>query len=116
MDETEERSRQIDIPLPMDEEEIIEDAAKKAIEEEADGLQNLAEEAKRVKLPIDMLLGNPALAGKDVQCKVEKKIQNLGGGILSKTIMVICDDNEDQPEETKSEIEVRPLGPVGGSS
>jgi len=115
------RSRQMDIDIPL-EEEVMEDlvAAEKTIEEEVNELQNLTEDQenqeeppKDVKLPIDMLLGNPALAGKDVKCKVEKKIQNLGGGILSKTIMVICDDNEDQPEETKSEIEVRPLGPVG---
>jgi len=122
------RSRQMDIDIPL-EEEVMEDlaAAERTIEEEVNDLQSLTEDQsedqrdqeeppKDVKLPIDMLLGNPALAGKDVQCKVEKKIQNLGGGILSKTIMVICDDNEDQPEETKSEIEVRPLGPVGGSS
>lgn len=43
-------------------------------------------------------------AGKDVQCKVEKKVQNLGGGILSKTIMVTCDDDNDDDDSDNTVV------------
>merc|ERR1712121_171202 len=77
------KSRQIDIDIPLNEEEIQADVeiAGRALEEEAEELQRLDEEEimdKKVKLPMDLLLGNPALTGKNVQCKVEKKVKNLG--------------------------------------
>jgi len=113
-EEEEPMSRQLDIPLPIEQGEV-EEAMEKAIEEEVEELQNIVEEEEKkdIKLPMDMLLGNPALAGKDVECKVEKKIQNLGGGVLSKTIMVTCDDKDEEPTDLK--VEVRPIGPIGGS-
>jgi len=115
-------SRQVDIPLPLDKEEVEEDLeiAEKIMEEEVKELQDVAEEGKRVKLPIDMLLGNPALAGKDVQCKVEKKIHNLGNGILSKTIMVTCDDENNDSDESKpqltSQVKLSPLNEAFNSA
>jgi len=116
----EKKSRQMDIDIPLNEEEINEDIeiAGRALEEEVEELQSLQEEnsqeePKNVKLPIDMLLGNPALAGKDVQCKVEKKIQNLGNGIFSKTIMVTCDD-EDESSEPQKNKPINPFVSMGG--
>ncbi|KAF2364521.1 hypothetical protein FHG87_004719 [Trinorchestia longiramus] len=109
-------SRQMDIPLPDEDEssEITEDSIDDITVEEDDGLQNLITDSEnRVKLPVDLLLGNPALAGKDVQCKVEKKIQNLGGGILSKTIMVTCDDDGDDDDEVTPVM--NPFGALMGS-
>jgi len=103
-----------DVEVPLDQEEIEEDImlAEEAAEEESDGLQDLGNPPKNVKLPVNMLLGNPALAGKDVQCKVEKKIQNLGNGVFSKTIMVTCeDDGED--ETTEKDAPISPLESMG---
>jgi len=106
-------SRQVDIPLPFEEEEVKEDLAiaEKVLEEEANELQDIEEEkeGKKVRLPVGMLLGNPALAGKDVQCKVQQKVTNLGGGLLSKTIMVTCDD--DSAEEPALLPSSRPTPP-----
>jgi len=115
------QSRQMDIEIPLDEEELKEDLeiAGRVIEEEAEELQHLdaeevLEEPKKVKLPIDMLLGNPALTGKDVQCKVEKKMQNLGNGVFSRTIMVTCDDDNEEPKGVMKQKSpfgmIRPLG------
>jgi len=109
------KSRQIDIDIPLNEEEIQADVemAGRALEEEVEELQRLDEEEKevvdkKVKLPMDLLLGNPALTGKDVQCKVEKKIKNLGNGVFSRTIMVKCDDDDDN--KTPQLIRGGPMG------
>ncbi|XP_018021495.1 uncharacterized protein LOC108677733 [Hyalella azteca] len=110
-------SRQMDIPLPDDDvsTEQTESSNDDISEVEENGIQTAVNDNK-VKLPIDLLLGNPALAGRDVQCKVEKKIQNLGGGILSKTIMVTCDDDdEDDDDDSEGRQLINPFGADIGS-
>merc|ERR1719228_357660 len=64
---------------------------------------------KKVRLPIDMILGNPALAGRDVNCEEERRQQPLGGGLVSQAIIVTCRDNDDKDEEDDNEP--RPSGP-----
>lgn len=54
-------------------------------------------------------------AGKDVQCKVEKKLQNLGGGVLSKTIMVTCDDEDSEEDSDNKPIIANPFEAMLGS-
>jgi len=117
-DLTAEQPQPLDVEMPAAAEETIEEGSEEpenTIEEESDNLQNLDNEPKNVKLPVNMLLGNPALAGKDVQCKVEKKIQNLGNGIFSKTIMVTCEDDgkDDEDETIKKEMPSSPFNQMG---
>ena len=51
--------------------------AEKVMEEEVKELQDVAEEGKRVKLPIDMLLGNPALVSDPLSREFRNLVQDL---------------------------------------
>lgn len=82
----------------------IEDEAER--EKEQMGVQDIMNQEiedikKKIKLPIDLILGNPTLAGRDVNCEVERRQQPIGGGIVTQAIIVTCSDNDD--EEAKVE-------------
>lgn len=71
-------------------------------EEEEEALQDIMraqmEHMKKIRLPVDLILGNPALAGRDVDCEVERRQQPLGGGIMTQAIIVTCHDNDDDQQ------------------
>ncbi|XP_064077856.1 uncharacterized protein LOC135195535 isoform X1 [Macrobrachium nipponense] len=95
----------------------IEDAERK-IEEEIEVQEIMQKEIeemkKKIKLPIDLILGNPSLAGRDVNCEVERRQQPIGGGIVTQAIIVTCSDDDssnDRPGIIVSPPGPRPFGP-----
>ncbi|XP_068207986.1 basic proline-rich protein-like [Palaemon carinicauda] len=93
--------------------------AEREIEEELavqDIMQKEIDEMKKkIKLPIDLILGNPSLAGRDVNCEVERRQQPIGGGIVTQAIIVTCSDDDDNrnnnPGILLSPPAPRPFGP-----
>jgi len=88
-----------------DERQILEESAQK----EFDDVK------KNIKIPLDVILGNPALAGKDVNCKVERRQQDIGG-LMTQAIIVKCNDKDEGPSVPEgmpllSSSNQRPLGP-----
>ncbi|KAK3892558.1 hypothetical protein Pcinc_003607 [Petrolisthes cinctipes] len=67
-----EAERELEKELVEEEEELVrvEEAEEEALR---DVLQAQVEHMKKIRLPIDLILGNPALAGRDVNCEVERR-------------------------------------------
>ncbi|XP_045613945.2 RNA-binding protein 33 [Procambarus clarkii] len=91
----------------VEEVEEIEEAEREILEAERQENQQTLQDImraqmdhmKKIKLPIDLILGNPALAGRDVNCEVERREQPLGGGIMTQAIIVTCHDNDDDDQQ-----------------
>ncbi|CAL4068569.1 unnamed protein product [Meganyctiphanes norvegica] len=86
-----------------DERHILEESAQ----------QEFDEVNKNIKIPLDVILGNPALSGRDVNCKVDRRQQDIGG-LMTQAIIVTCEDKDDGPAITpllSSPSSKRPLGP-----
>ncbi|XP_045137041.1 uncharacterized protein LOC123519571 isoform X2 [Portunus trituberculatus] len=78
----------------------LEEEMKEVVEEEEEALQDIlraqADHMKKIRLPIDLIMGNPNLAGKEVNCEVERRQVPIAPGVMSQTILVTCKDDEDQ--------------------
>jgi len=89
-----------------DEKHILEDS----VQQEFDDVKN------NIKIPLDAILGNPSLAGRDVNCKVERRQKDIGG-LITQAIIVKCNDKVDAPSIPSgmsllsSSSSQRPLGP-----
>lgn len=87
-----------------EEEEKLEEELRREEEDEEEALQDIlqaqAEHMKKIRLPIDLILGNnPALAGREVNCEVERRQIPVAPGIVSQTIFVTCRDTDDDPRD-----------------
>ncbi|XP_069942099.1 uncharacterized protein [Cherax quadricarinatus] len=102
--EAEERERQ--------EEELERQENRQALR---DIMRAQMDHMKKIKLPIDLILGNPALAGRDVNCEVERREQPLGNGIMTQAIIVTCRDNDDNDNNDLQEALAGPVFPPPGA-
>lgn len=91
-------------------EQQLEEEMKQVVEEEESALQDIlsaqADHMKKIRLPVDLILGNPNLAGREVNCEVERRQVPVAPGVLSQTILVTCRDDDDDKDNTP----LRPLG------
>ncbi|XP_076069555.1 uncharacterized protein LOC143041493 isoform X2 [Oratosquilla oratoria] len=104
-----------DIVVPEQELEVLDEILEEDafMEEERRQLEEemraqMQEMRKRVQLPVNLLLGNPMLAGREVNCEVERRQQQLAPGILSKIIVVTCDNDGDDDDDDSTESEEIP--------
>ncbi|XP_063852783.1 uncharacterized protein LOC135095700 [Scylla paramamosain] len=81
-------------------EQQLEEEMKEVVDEEEEALQDIlkaqADHMKKIRLPIDLIMGNPNLAGREVNCEVERRQVPIAPGIMSQTILVTCKDDDDQ--------------------
>ncbi|KAK7080112.1 hypothetical protein SK128_019248 [Halocaridina rubra] len=113
---------ELDDNIPVEEvqallEEVTEIEEEAEREQEQLGIQDIMKQEiddmkKKIKLPIDLILGNPSLAGRDVNCEVERRQHPIGGGIVTQAIIVTCSDSDDNNARIEGpSVVMTPPGP-----